>query len=430
MRLYASLLLPLFLIGAIALLTPAMPPLSLTNVDLVQDVKVLGYSDSRKLVRDSQGHVFVAYRKQYNDAGKIRSRIFVARSSDDGQTWEVLNGNRPVEDVGNYQQRVPSIAIDAANVIHVVWYGNDAGNTGENQRQIKYVRSADGGATWSPWRNIGEVPGYGGQKLWQEHPTLFTSGTNVYVVWESTDAIYKGHQIKYTLSTDSGQTWAPWSSISPSATLALSRPSLVAVPEGAGVRLYVVGYGISKGGGEEAGRQQIYWTTSADNGATWAGWSPVALSPFDQRHASLAADSQGHLHVAWREMSGWGPTQINYATYDGSAWSAATIIGPSGNYQFFPSISVTAGDQIWVAWTETPDKSSYPKDDPQHGQVVYVNKPAGGAWSAPQSLTPASPNSIYGSLERSGSAGALDAVWLDVAQPGQFVIKYARLGTP
>jgi hypothetical protein len=428
MRLYASLLLSLIMFGAVVFSTPGVPLLTVTSVDQVQDIKVLGYSDSRKVVRDSHGHLFIAYRKQYKESGATRSRIFVSRSTDDGQTWEVLNGNRPVDDVGNYQQRVPSIAIDDADIIHVVWYGNDAGNTGKNEHQIKYIRSADGGATWSHWLNIGEVPGYRGQDLWQEHPTLYTAGSNVYAVWEGADATYKRHQIKFASSTDNGLTWAAWRNISPAATMAYSRPSLVAVPEGEGLRLYIAGYGIGKGG--EAGRQQIYWTTSADNGATWAGWSQLAPSPRDQRHVSLASDSQGHLHAAWREMSASGPTQINYATFDGATWSAPVAIGPSGNYQFFPSISVTDDDQVWVTWTETPDKSSYPKDDPQRGQVVYASRPTGGAWSAPQSLAPATPYSIYGSLLRGGPAGALDAVWLDVSQPGQFVIKQTRLGAP
>jgi hypothetical protein len=430
MRLHASLLLPLLLVGAVILSTHGMPSRTITSVDAVQDIKVLGYSDSRKVVRDSHGHLFIAYRKQYNEFNKTRSRIFVARSNDDGQTWEVLNANRPVDDVGDYQQRVPSIAVDASDIIHLVWYGNDAGNTGENQRQIKYIRSVDGGATWSHWRNIGEVPGYRNQTLWQEHPTVFTSGINVYVVWEGPDTIYKDHQIKFAMSTDSGQTWAAWRNISPSATMAQSRPSLVAVPESERLRLYVVSYGIDKGGGDEGGRQQIYWTTSADNGATWSAWSPAAPSPRDQRHPSLAVDRQGHLHMAWRETGPKGATQINYASYDGSAWSTPVAVGPSDNYQFFPSISVTDDNQVWVAWTETPDKSSYPKDDPQRGQIMYARKPAGGWWSAPQSLTPATPYSIYGSLQRGGPAGTLDAVWLDISQPSQFVIKQTRLGTP
>ncbi len=61
---------------------------------------------------------------------------------------------------------------------------------------------------------------------------------------------------------------------------------------------------------------------------------------------------------------------------------------------------------------------------------MYASKPAGGAWSEPESLTPASPNTIYGSLQRGSLAGTLDAVWLDVSQPDQFVIKQTRLGTP
>jgi hypothetical protein len=152
--------------------TPGVTPLSASAlVDISEDDKTLGYPDQRKIAIDSQGRLYVAYRKQFRVLGALTYHIFVSRS-DDGRTWTVLNNGEPVEQTGPYTQRVPAIVI-AHDVIHLVWYGGDGNNTGSNQRQIKYVQSTDAGATWSPWVNLAEVPGYAEpQRLWQEHPCM------------------------------------------------------------------------------------------------------------------------------------------------------------------------------------------------------------------------------------------------------------------
>ena len=139
----------------------------MTVVAHTEDALALGYPDSRKTVRDSQGNLYVAFRKKHAQVSRTFYHIFVAKSTNGGSSWTVLNSNRPIERVGDYQQRVPSIAIGSNDVLHVVWYGNDSANTGTNQRQIKYVRSTDHGVTWSSWKNIALFAGYNGEDLWQ-----------------------------------------------------------------------------------------------------------------------------------------------------------------------------------------------------------------------------------------------------------------------
>jgi hypothetical protein len=174
-------------------------------VDMTEDYKALGYTDNRKLVRDDDDNLYIAYRKKWQG----QYRIFIAKSTDQGKRWQVLNGNKPIETVGGYTQRVPSFAIgrnskDDGNFLHLVWYGNDREHPG-NERQIKYLRlttagqrSADGCCDL----NV-NVAGYNGQRLWQEHPAIYVNGSNVYIVWEGRDATAPNAKIKFRLNMDS-----------------------------------------------------------------------------------------------------------------------------------------------------------------------------------------------------------------------------------
>src|SRR5439155_33747 len=112
-------------------------------------------------------------------------------------------------------QRVPSIAIDSKNHIHVVWYGRDQVYAGANGRQVKY--SMWNGVAWLPWINISPVLGYSGSTYWQEHPVIVIGKNDVlHVLWEGADSGSAGaQQIKHSMSTDGGYTWTNWENIAP-----------------------------------------------------------------------------------------------------------------------------------------------------------------------------------------------------------------------
>jgi hypothetical protein len=375
-------------------------------VDQTQDYRGLGYTDQRKIARDSQGNLYLAYRKKYRINGLLRYHIFVARSSDSGGTWAVLN-DAPIERVGDYVQRVPAIAIDAADRLHVVWYGNDADNTGDNQRQIKYARSTDAGASWSRWINVAAIAGYDGQRLWQEHPCIAVHGRAVYLAWQGLDATYQAaSQVKFAASLDGGS-WGAWQNVSPTDTGNRSRPTLVATHDGA--RLYILAYG------DVNRRQQIVWTSSTDGGNTWASWACVSPAESDQRHVSVANDRHGALHAVWRQADATGLSRICYAHYDGRAWSARAPVGADQQLnQFFPSLTVTSDDTLWVAWTATANPSGYPADDPVAGRVSYAQLPRGGRWSGTAQLANGGDRSIYASLRRNDpDDDAIDLIWLN-----------------
>jgi len=148
-------------------------------VDSISDPRTTGYPDSRKLVRDSKDNLYFAYRKKGDDGAQ---HIFVARLLEGDSTF--TNTDEPIETMlVPFTQRVPSLAIDDDNTLHVVWYGPDANSAGANDRQIRYTRSqqiSDGEITWAPViAPAGIITGFAEisppPTLWQEHPVIFAA---------------------------------------------------------------------------------------------------------------------------------------------------------------------------------------------------------------------------------------------------------------
>ncbi len=446
-----GLLLAFMLTAKVANALPAQP--ISTTIDTTEDPKAMGYPDGRKVARDAAGNLYVAYRKKYKQHLRTAYHIFVAKSTDNGNSWLVLNQGHPIESVGDQNQRVPSIAIDSHGTIHVVWYGKDGSNYANQENQIKYVSSTDQGHTWSDWRNLAYVEGYVDQPFWQEHPMLYVDEDDIlYVAWEGRDSLYRDSaQVKFIRSLDGGKQWSFWENIAPSSS-SHSRPTIAGNSRDS---LYILAYG------RVANRQQIIYSHSIDGGISWSKWTSVSPSLAEQRHVSAVTDSQGLLHVVWRQKSlsllaqfaltkREAKTEIQYATFDGSSWSTPIHLPSSQNAaQTFPSIGVVGpaygtsamreesalgqtnqGDTIWIVWSETTGPYDYPNDTLISGQIYAVAKRAAG-WSAPMALANGNHN-IYASVARSGGSLAgkhsetIDVVWLDNQQSLK-EIRFAQL---
>lgn len=430
----------------------------ITTIASTEDYKALGFPDARKIVRNSQGHLYVAYRKKLGS----RYRIYVAGSTDDGNSWQVTNGGQPIETVGDYTQRVPALAIDNQDQLHVVWYGNDVNNgdaaNTSDEREIKYVRSADtttstlANLTWSSWVNLYDGGGYTGSSLWQEHPTIYVNGSNVYVVWESNET--GNGRIKFIRSTDYGDSWSTVVDVQPSSRIYFSRPTLMVSYAGEARHLYLVAYGT------KSGVARIFMSRSLDNGNSWEPWSAVAASKSDQRHVAMARDDAGRLHIVWRQVSNTR-TILRYRLYDpngnqgSGGWSdkPRTIATVRNQCLYFPTIAVSGknwgsdtseNDRVWVVWSQSDDCTTIPSDDPVNGTLYLVSRPVNGNWSKPQAVT-ATGRHLYPSLRRANSptssAGNVDLVWLNATasptipvsnrpscEAGSCVIQHVSLG--
>lgn len=363
-------------------------------VSQTEDGKGMGYPDGRKLARDSQGNLYVAFRKKFRAGSSLLYHIFVAKSGNGGASWHILNDGEPIETTGDYTQRVPAIAVDSQDVIHLVWYGLDEAQAGGNEREIKYSRSADGGVSWTAWRNLADVVGYNGETLWQEHPLLHVGADNtLYVVWQGRDATTVKSQTRFSRSDDGGNSWSDWVDIHPSNGQNYSRPSLVAANDGTVTLLAYTGAGTD---------QRLVWARSPDGGETWGNWQPVSSGTADQRHLSLVLDGQDRVHAVWRQPAegSSAPTQIHYAVLDGGGWSVPVVVSPSTAYQFFPSLGLAANGQLWLTWLDTADESGFVtnlhQEDPV-GDVMVALLAENGRFHPPQQLT-ASGNAQFPSV--------------------------------
>lgn len=351
-------------------------------VDKIEDVKGLGYSGQRKVAMSEDGTIFLAYRKKYQN----KYEIFVARAVLEKSGWKISGTDNPISAVGKgVDQRVPSIAIDTRGNIHAVWYGADSSKK-INNRQIKYSRSEDGGATWSAWANIALVDGYDGEDYWQEHPNIL-AGVNgeLFVVWEGKDKDNGDQQIKFSKSYDGGKTWVAWKNIQLTAKKTQSRPTLVQDKNG---RLYLFMYSSF---GNNNDRQQIQYIWSDSQGESWSPWQSISDPDYDSRHATAAVDSGGAVHVAWRAQKADVPSQIMYRSLKNGSWSAITPVAVSERFQFFPSIGIGASGKIRVSWMESEKVSSLPNEDPSDGWVFMADLKS-GLFSAPEEISTGSIN--------------------------------------
>ncbi|MBI2021776.1 exo-alpha-sialidase [Candidatus Daviesbacteria bacterium] len=338
--------------------------ISLNNVevDSSEDYRALGFSGQKKLVSDSQGNIYVTYRKKANSYYEI----FVAKLKKDEDSYQVVF-KKNVSNINNkVNQRVPSIAIDSKEQLHLVWYGSDSNNP-EGNRQIKYSNSKDGGETWAKPINISYVEGFKGQNLWQEHPDIWVSKSdNLFIVWEGKDKESNDQLIKFSKSEDGGKVWSDWKDISVSSG-SQSRPTIIQDKNNS---LYVFMYSKQK-----STNSQIWYSTSENEGETWSDWKNISNSSKDSKHLSVTLDSKNNTHLVWREFNqSLGKTQIMYSKFNGQAYSQPEIISESKNFQFFPQIGVSNDDTIFIAWVETNDKSGFPEDDPKEGTAYLAVK--------------------------------------------------------
>jgi hypothetical protein len=226
------------------------------------------------------------------------------------------------------------------------------------------------------------------------------------------------------MSTDGGNSWTSWINVNPSDKINYSRPTIITTHEG-GI-LYILAYS-----GSEA-VQQIVWTKSTDGGRSWTAWQPVATDNQDQRHVSVAIDTQNRLHAVWRQQPSSAdndtPSQIRYAVYNGQSWSQPEWVGSNPSaYQVFPSITVTGDHQVWVVWSESETALDYPRENPGSGSIYYAVK-SGDHWGERMRLRDGGKD-IYPSLGRykAERTNQVDLVWLENTDSGDNKIYYQAL---
>ena len=143
--------------------------------------------------------------------------------------------------------------------------------------------------------------------------------------------------------------------------------------------------------------------------------------PWNQQHLTLAADSLGTLYAAWEDYRTDNTPHVRFAICPvGGAWGpSAKVDPPSTEAQTAPRLAVDGAGNLFAVWRDA--RGSAP-------QTYFAYRPAGGAWSATQAISPTAEAQWdpFIAVNHRGEAvvawgqgtGGLQDVWAAVRAPG------------
>jgi hypothetical protein len=328
----------------------------------ITNANALAEIDQRKIARDSNGNIYVTY--TYDT-----SQMKVAKSSDGGKSWSVL-GTFSICALSYYS----SIAVDANDIIHVVWEDKLAGCP--NNGRLRYGKYD--GASWS----TSDI--YPGTLNVQEKPKISVGrdGSTLYVTWRGISC-GGAAQARFAKSVNGG---ASWNIIDIGCNIDALNPTLAETTDG---KLYIIATTTLPSVALRA-------TSSVDGGASWSGYIPISSNGI-LVYPSLVIDSSNNLHVIWIEGNA-----IKYAkSSDGLSWAVSDILGTSGTPSS-ASLTIDSADNLYAVWVQ--------------GSDVWTSKYLWGSsgWTTPVQktfVTTASRSSYR--FSRYTANGALDMVFMN-----------------
>ncbi|MCK5292055.1 MAG: PKD domain-containing protein [Thermoplasmata archaeon] len=263
--------------------------------------------------------------------------IYYANSTDGGLSFGT-NVRVTNEAAGDWQNN-PSLAVDAFGTVHVVWEDDRNSNW-----SIFYANSLDGFSsnTDVSW---GSTPG----NQWGAIVEVGDSGT-IHVVWEAAS------DIRYSRSSDGGLSFGTSLVLNDDGGNASQGKPSIAVESG----------GIVHVAWEDArlGDSDIFYTRSADNGATFDLNVRINDDATTESQATpaVAVEDGEFVHIAWADarLGGW---DIFYtASGNGGANFLPNVKVNDDTlkkyWQTRPTITSEDGGSFHVAWKDSRLKSS------------------------------------------------------------------------
>jgi len=295
------------------------------------------------LALDPANNIYIVW----TDARSGNNDVYFAKSVNGGQTF---SANLRVNDVTTNSQSEPDLAVDPANphLVHVVWTDTRSPILGPD---IFYANSTDGGLSFNPSIRVNDDV----TSTEQGQPAIaVASNRDVYVVWRDPRSAAKGPDIYFSKSSDLGATWSPNIYLNSDVGNAAQQDPTIAV-DLAGT-IYVAW----TDGRNANTAPDIYEAWSANAGASFGANVQVnddrSLAP--QLNPSLAANA-GKIQIAWADYRTGGST--NYDIYtasseDGITWSANMKVNDDSlpnNFQMNPSVAVDAAGDVFAAFLDT-----------------------------------------------------------------------------
>lgn len=159
------------------------------------------------VVSDTAGHHYYLHLSDPTgenwSSEEILDRIVIQKSTDGGQTWN--NGSYTGLDHPKDQDKHWAVVDPKTNFIHLSWTQFDkyGSKNPEDESNIMYSRSEDGGRSWTPAVVISQVSGncLDGDSTTEGAVPVVGPDGSVYVSWANQNKLF------FTRSVDGGKTW-------------------------------------------------------------------------------------------------------------------------------------------------------------------------------------------------------------------------------
>ena len=249
--------------------------------------------------------------------------VYYARSGDGGDSF-----SEPVPlatGAPGTQRGHPALAVGSDGSVHVVWESWQ-----DNNWDIYYTRSGDGGATFSQPIRVNDVT-----ELDQLRPALAVDSEGIiHIVWQ--DSRSHDWDIFYASSTDGGASFEPSLRINDETIRDQEDPVNDTHDQG---RIHVAW------ADKRDGAWHIYHAYSIDGG--FSASHPVGTGGLADKRPSLVAGPHGTVYVAWsngyiNQPAPWGTVTLNLPAYAISADGGETFSDPQNLINDYQYVSIGA----------------------------------------------------------------------------------------
>lgn len=157
------------------------------------------------------------------------------------------------------------------------------------------------------------------------------------------------------------------------------------------------------------------------SGGNWSNVEIVSTESYaNSWFPCLFAEEDGTIHVVWYDLTDYGgsgyDSDIFYKYRSSSGiWSSPEVVSTeSTNHSVHPHIAVESDGTVHVAWRDYTDYDGSGLDY----DIFYKKRHSGGSWSNTEVVSTESNNHSYGASLNIDDAGTVHVVWFDSSDYG------------
>lgn len=323
--------------------------------------------------------------------------VYYARSEDGGMTWSASQDVVPEARLPVFS---PNIVVGSDDTLHLVWSARVS-----QAVQLHYRQSRDGGNTWSaPLVISGEIArNAAGQSI------SVDLQQRVHVAWHvgNPDTDAEPTQIYYTRSVDNGVTFeAPRQLNLGNGHAAFPRFTV----EGTSGEVLAVAWRDNRNQPD----WDVYLAVSTDGGATFVERVGHAERQNREWDPEVLVDAAGNLHLAYMDLGQPPYSQIVYlrSADAGQTWTQASVVSEAnGRFPFWAADFANGG--FWLFWKDEHDFLTPACPQPSRcADIIGMYSGDGGqTWSDTEFVTDYNTEELKFPAFAVNNAGIVYATW-------------------